>query len=68
MSGQNPRREWNPRTRRYETPVLTQGTAQAMTAKTGSFFCPRCHLPGELKPGEACPYCGYYLRCVGCGD
>jgi hypothetical protein len=68
MSEQHHRREWNPRTRRYEAPVLEPATAQAITAKTGSFFCPQCHQAGELNPGQTCPYCGYYLRCAGCGD
>ena len=42
--------------------------AQAMEQRTGMLFCPQCHLPGELSPGDMCPYCGYFVRCIGCGD
>ena len=68
MSGQQNRDQWNRRSGQDEDPVLEPKTARAMAEMTASMFCPRCNLPGELWPGESCPYCGYYLRCVGCGD
>ncbi len=48
--------------------AVDRKTATAMRQRTGFMLCPRCGCIGQLNPGETCPYCGYYLRCVGCGE
>ena len=54
--------------RTHEQSVLNRRTARAMEMRTGTMLCPQSDQAGEFSPGETCPYCGYYLRCIGCGD
>lgn len=48
--------------------TLDPKAAKSMEKQTPMLLCPRCGQPGAFNPGERCPYCGYYLRCIGCGD
>ncbi len=56
------------RWKRDKEDALDPSIAKAMEQKTGNMFRPRCGSIGQLNPGETCPYCGYYLRRVGCGE